>query len=128
MSDAPAVVPSVRRYDLDWIRVIAFMLLILYHIGMFYVPWEWHVKSRYELEWLEPVMQLTNPWRLTLLFLVSGCATRFLADSLDQRGWGTAHLAGSRTLRLLPRSSSPCSWWCRPRATTKSLNTWPALA
>jgi glucans biosynthesis protein C len=29
---------STRRYDLDWLRVIAFLLLIFYHIGMFYVP------------------------------------------------------------------------------------------
>src|SRR5690606_23576820 len=63
--DVPA--PPVRRHDLDWIRVGAFLLLILYHVGMFYVPWDWHVKSGYELVWLEPVMQLTNPWRLTLL-------------------------------------------------------------
>lgn len=98
--DVPA--PPVRRHDLDWIRVGAFLLLILYHVGMFYVPWDWHVKSGYELVWLEPVMQLTNPWRLTLLFLVSGCATRFLADSLAARGRGAAALAGSRTFRLLP--------------------------
>ncbi len=91
-----------RRHDLDWIRVGAFFLLILYHVGMFYVPWEWHVKSGHELPWLMPVMQLTNPWRLTLLFLVSGCATRFLADSFAARGGGAAALAGSRVLRLLP--------------------------
>ena len=34
-----------RRYDLDWLRIIAFGLLILYHCGMFYVTWDWHVKS-----------------------------------------------------------------------------------
>lgn len=101
MSDI-APVPPGRRYDLDWIRVGAFLLLIFYHVGMFYVPWDWHVKSGYELPWLEPVMQLTSPWRLTLLFLVSGCATRFLADSFAARGKGAAALAGSRLLRLLP--------------------------
>ena len=101
MSDI-APVPPGRRYDLDWIRVGAFLLLILYHVGMFYVPWEWHVKSGYELPWLMPVMQLTSPWRLTLLFLVSGCATRFLADSFAARGKGPRALAGSRLLRLLP--------------------------
>jgi hypothetical protein len=97
-------VPSPdRRYDLDWIRVGAFLLLILYHVGMFYVPWDWHVKSSYEVPALEPVMQLANPWRLTLLFLVSGAATRFLADSLARvSSIGAARLAGSRTLRLLP--------------------------
>jgi len=99
-----SVAPSPdRRHDLDWIRVGAFLLLILYHVGMFYVPWEWHVKSSHEIEALEPVMQLTNPWRLTLLFLVSGAATRFLADSLARDGAvGAGRLAGSRTLRLLP--------------------------
>ncbi|WP_292110207.1 acyltransferase family protein [Brevundimonas sp.] len=101
MSDI-APVPPGRRYDLDWIRVGAFLLLIFYHVGMFYVPWDWHVKSGHELPWLEPVMQLTSPWRLTLLFLVSGCATRFLADSFAARGKGAGALAGSRLLRLLP--------------------------
>nr|WP_221212377.1 acyltransferase family protein [Brevundimonas lenta] len=87
---------------MDWIRVGAFGLLILYHVGMFYVPWDWHVKSGHEVEALEPIMQLTNPWRLTLLFLVSGAATRFMADSFSARGRGPGSLAGSRTLRLLP--------------------------
>lgn len=96
-SPASFAVPSQRRVDLDWIRVGAFGLLILYHVGMFYVPWDWHVKSSHQVEWLEPVMQLTNPWRLTLLFLVSGAATRFMADRLS-----AGRLAGSRTLRLLP--------------------------
>lgn len=101
MSDI-APPPPARRYDLDWIRVGAFMLLILYHVGMFYVPWDWHVKSTDQIEVLEPVMMLTNPWRLTLLFLISGCATRFLADSILARGRGALALAGSRALRLLP--------------------------
>ncbi|WP_309642787.1 acyltransferase family protein [Phenylobacterium sp.] len=90
-------VSSDRRPDLDWIRVGAFFLLILYHVGMFYVPWGWHVKSPQPVEWLQPVMWLTNPWRLTLLFLVSGAATRFMADKMSAGG-----LAKARTARLLP--------------------------
>ncbi len=86
-----------RRYDLDWIRVGAFFLLILYHVGMFYVPWDWHVKSPHPVEVLEPLMQLTNPWRLTLLFLVSGAATRFMADKVS-----VGKLTGARIARLLP--------------------------
>jgi heme/copper-type cytochrome/quinol oxidase subunit 3 len=86
-----------RRFDLDWIRVIAFGLLILYHVGMFYVPWDWHVKSPRPVAWLEPVMMFTNPWRLTLLFLVSGAATRFMADKMS-----AGALTRSRLARLLP--------------------------
>ena len=86
-----------RRYDLDWIRVGAFFLLILYHVGMFYVPWDWHVKSPHTVEKLEWAMFLTNPWRLTLLFLVSGAATRFMADKVS-----VGKLTGARVARLLP--------------------------
>ncbi|MFN3572937.1 MAG: acyltransferase family protein [Phenylobacterium sp.] len=93
----PAAASTDRRYDLDWIRVIAFGLLILYHVGMFYVPWDWHVKSPQPVEWLEPVMMFTNPWRLTLLFLVSGAATRFMADKMS-----AGALTRSRVARLLP--------------------------
>ncbi|WP_439600867.1 acyltransferase family protein [Devosia sp.] len=71
---------SERRYDLDWLRVIAFGFLIFYHIGMFYVTWGWHVKSPHAGPWLEPVMALINPWRLPLLFLISGIALRFAID------------------------------------------------
>lgn len=92
-TDAPA---AARLIYLDWIRVAAFALLILYHVGMFYVTWDWHVKSDHAGHALEPLMLLTNPWRLTLLFLVSGAATRFMADKL-----APAALAGRRTLRLL---------------------------
>ncbi|MBB6250311.1 acyltransferase family protein [Nitrospirillum iridis] len=88
---------AARRHDLDWIRVIAFFLLILYHVGMFYVPWDWHVKSPHPVPALEPIMQLTSPWRLSLLFLVSGAATRFMADKM-----AVGALTRARVARLLP--------------------------
>ena len=88
--------PSARLVYLDWLRVAAFGLLILYHVGMFYVTWDWHVKSDHAGHALEPLMLLTSPWRLTLLFLVSGAATRFMADKMT-----AGALAGKRTLRLL---------------------------
>lgn len=91
MGTAPA-----RLVYLDWLRVSAFGLLILYHVGMFYVTWGWHVKSGHAGHALEPLMLFTNPWRLTLLFLVSGAATRFMADKLS-----AGALAGKRTVRLL---------------------------
>lgn len=71
---------TTRRYDLDWLRIIAFGLLIFYHIGMFYVTWDWHVKSDHAGPAIEPLMLLVNPWRLELLFFISGVAARFMAD------------------------------------------------
>jgi glucans biosynthesis protein C len=87
---------SPRRVDLDWIRIIAFALLIFYHIGMYYVTWDWHVKSPRASEFIEPLMMLTSPWRLALLFLVSGAATSFMMDKIS-----AGKLARSRSWRLL---------------------------
>ena len=58
-------------------------LLIFYHIGMFYVSWDWHIKSTHANSWAEPAMLLLNPWRLPLLFLISGMAIRFAIDKSD---------------------------------------------
>jgi hypothetical protein len=89
-----------RRYDLDWLRIGAFGLLILYHIGMFYVSWPWHVKSLQTGPevWavVQPLMLLSSPWRLALLFLIAGCATRFMADQLPRGA-----MAKARSWRLL---------------------------
>ena len=64
-----------RRYDVDWMRNIAFLLLIFYHVGMYYVAdWDWHVKSAQQSTLLQDVMILTNQWRMSLLFFISGMA------------------------------------------------------
>ena len=65
-----------RRVDLDWVRIGAFGLLIFYHVGMLYVSWGFHIKSAHRVTALDPLMLVLNPWRLSLLFLVSGVATR----------------------------------------------------
>src|SRR4029077_15497829 len=52
----PNEIAGDRRVDLDWVRIGAFGLLILYHVGMFYVPWSWHIKSVHSIAALEPLM------------------------------------------------------------------------
>ncbi|MGS1016980.1 acyltransferase family protein [Allosphingosinicella humi] len=85
-----------RRYGLDWLRIGAFGLLILYHIGMFFVPWDWHTKTAQPLEWLELPMLSLTPWRLSLLFLISGVASRVLLAKSD-----AGSFTRSRSRRLL---------------------------
>ena len=82
-----------RLYFLDWIRIFAFCLLIFFHTGMYYVTWDWHVKSPYASDAIEPLMMLSSPWRLSLLFMISGVATAFMLKKfrvgalLRQRSW-----------------------------------------
>lgn len=89
--------PPTRLLFLDWLRIGAFALLVLYHVGMYYVSWPWHVKSAQAGTWLEPWMRLSSPWRLSLLFLVSGAATSFML----QRTGAAGSLLAARSRRLL---------------------------
>jgi peptidoglycan/LPS O-acetylase OafA/YrhL len=82
-----------RQFHADWLRIAAFALLVLYHVGMLYVPWPYHLKHDPVYPALEPWMRLTNPWRMSLLFVVSGLATGLML--------GRPRLARQRTRRLL---------------------------
>ncbi|WP_057938085.1 acyltransferase family protein [Algoriphagus resistens] len=84
-----------RRYDIDWIRVIVFDVLILYHIGMFFVPWDWELKNNELVEWLRWPMLFVNRWRLPILFVISGMGTRFALSHRSGK-----QFAGERFTRL----------------------------
>nr|WP_295078429.1 acyltransferase [uncultured Roseateles sp.] len=72
--EAPAIATAQRLFFLDWLRILAFGLLVVYHVGMYYVTWGWHVKSPAASTTIEPLMLLSSPWRMGLLFLISGAA------------------------------------------------------
>lgn len=88
---------AIRRTDLDWVRVSAFGLLILYHVGLVYGPYDWHIRSTHTYGWVREALLVTQPWRLTLLFLVSGAALRFVSS-----GRTAAAVLGARAARLGP--------------------------
>ena len=82
---------------MDWLRIGAFAVLILYHTAMVFTPWGFHVKTAEPVEWLSVAMLITNPWRLTLLFVVSGFASR----ALFSKSGGVRRFLTSRASRLL---------------------------
>jgi glucans biosynthesis protein C len=88
---------EVRKYFLDWLRVGAFGLLIFFHVGMLYVSWHYNLKSPRLYPAIEPWMNAVSAWRLALLFLIAGVASRFLIDKL-----GPGAFARDRLRRLLP--------------------------
>lgn len=86
-----------RRTDLDWIRILAFGVLILYHLGMYYVAdWGFHLKSDRPIEALQNLMILTNPWRMSLIFVISA-----MALALAQHRFSVGRLIALRSNRLL---------------------------
>ncbi len=89
--------PHSRLLFIDWLRIAAFALLIPYHVGMYYVSWGWHVKNPVIHESIEPLMLLSNPWRMGLLFLIGGVAASQLMGKLQSR-WKFVRERSSRLL------------------------------
>ncbi|AHM60571.1 acyltransferase family protein [Flammeovirgaceae bacterium 311] len=87
---------KIRRYEFDWLRVLAFSLLIFYHTGMFFVSWEWHVKNNELSKVMEWPMLFLGQWRMSLLFLISGVGVYF---AMGYRS--TAVFAKDRLKRIL---------------------------
>ena len=93
----PARHVSGRHYGLDWLRIAAFALLILYHITLVFVPGHWVIKWPETFPALVVPLAFLTPWRLPLLFAVSGFATRRLL----MRSPSLAAFARGRSKRLL---------------------------
>lgn len=93
---SPLPLPPSRLFFLDWLRIGAFALLVPYHVGMYYVTWDWHVKSPAASTLIEPLMMLSSPWRLSLLFFIAGAATQMMWRRNEGAGF-----VGRRSRQLL---------------------------
>ena len=90
---------SERRHDIDWLRVIAIGLLLVYHIAIIFQPWAMFigfVRSEEPLENLWTPMTMLNVWRIPFLFYVSGMGLYF---AMRKRNW--KQLLQERTKRIL---------------------------
>jgi len=73
-----------RRYDLDWLRVIAILAVYLHHIGMPFNGDGFHIMNTESSKLLDDIMVFFEQFRLPLLFLISGTGTMF---AFSKRTW-----------------------------------------
>ncbi len=67
-----------RRFDIDWLRVIAVFLLIPFHTGRIFDDDGFYIKNAVTSPFIEEFIHFfLGQWRLALLFVVSGIGTRF---------------------------------------------------
>lgn len=93
------MLPQERRYDIDWLRVIAIGLLLIYHIAIAFQPWGVFIGFIQSSESMESIwipMSMLNVWRIPLLFFVSGMGVCF---AIQRRGW--KELMMERAKRIL---------------------------
>ena len=89
----------MRRYDVDWLRVLALGLLIIYHSVVSFQPWGHLIAfpvNKDALEYLWIIMAAMNIWRIPILFIISGMGLGF---AIKRRNWKM--LLKDRSTRIL---------------------------
>jgi len=63
-----------RRYELDWLRVLAILVVFLYHSTRFFNLGDWHVKNVDTYVWVELWNVFATRWMMPLFFIISGAS------------------------------------------------------
>lgn len=75
---------SDRQYYIDWLRILLIISVYMYHMGMIFNTWGWHVKNNILYGGLlEEVMIFLHNWRMPLLFMISGAGTWYALKDMS---------------------------------------------
>lgn len=85
-----------RRYELDWLRVLAFTAVFLYHCSRFFDSSGWHIKNGQTSPLIDTFKGIFDMWGMPLIFLISGASIFFAL-----RPGGALRFLRARVLRLL---------------------------
>lgn len=88
---------SDRRYELDWLRVMAILFVFLYHSTRFFNLGDWHVKNIDTYVWVEAWIIFANRWLMPLFFIISGASLFYALEK--SKGWSKFYT--DKILRLM---------------------------
>ncbi len=75
-----------RFFYIDFLRVIAILLMFIYHVNMIFVAeWGWHIKNTSQSNVLMEVNYWMAFFRMPLLFFVSGFISCVILEKLSSR-------------------------------------------
>ena len=76
---------SNRRYELDWLRVLAILVVYLYHSTRFFNLGDWHLKNVNTYVWVEIWNVFATRWMMPLFFIISGASLFYAIEKAG--GW-----------------------------------------
>ncbi len=88
---------SNRRYELDWLRVLAILVVFLYHSTRFFNLGDWHVKNVDTYVWVELWNVFATRWMMPLFFIISGAGLFYAIGK--SAGWRKFYV--DKFLRLM---------------------------
>lgn len=63
-----------RRYDLDWLRVIAIFMVFVYHCSLIFAPDPYQIKNPTIYPYLDDLGAFVGLWGMPLIFIISGAS------------------------------------------------------
>jgi len=85
-----------RRYELDWLRVLAILTVFVFHSSRFFNLGDWHVKNAAQYLGVEIWIIILSNWMMPLIFVISGAGLFYALGKGN-----TGRFIHDKVLRLL---------------------------
>jgi peptidoglycan/LPS O-acetylase OafA/YrhL len=69
--------PHRRRNDIDWLRVLAMLVVFTFHCGRFFNNEDWHVKNLQTSYTVTISLAIVSQWMMPLFFVLSGMSSYY---------------------------------------------------
>ncbi|MFC1954407.1 acyltransferase family protein [Chloroflexota bacterium] len=89
-------VASTRLYYIDWLRVLAMLIIFFFHNSRLFDKYGWHLKNTETSIIADIWVDFCNPWLMPLFFILAGASVFYALKSRTASGF-----AKERTLRIL---------------------------
>lgn len=78
---------SVRRYDLDLLRILATLLLIPYHAARIFYPhsYPYYIESQITSSQIELIINFIDQWFMPMFFFIAGVAAKISLDTRSEK-------------------------------------------
>jgi glucan biosynthesis protein C len=72
-----------RRYDLDWLRVLAIFIVFIYHGSLIFAPDAYQIKNATIYTYLDDWEAFGGLWGMPLIFIISGASVFYALGKLN---------------------------------------------
>ncbi len=76
-----------RRYDIDWLRVLAMLMIFLFHCARFFNYEDWHVKNNQLDSGMSIFVNFVSQWIMPLFFILSAISIYYALDFRNNRSF-----------------------------------------
>jgi peptidoglycan/LPS O-acetylase OafA/YrhL len=76
-----------RRYDIDWLRVLAMLMIFLFHCARFFNYEDWHVKNNQLNSGMSVFVEIVSLWIMPLFFMLSAISVFYALDYRRNRSF-----------------------------------------